>query len=257
MNIFENLPAFLLVFIRVSSFFVTLPLFSYRTMPNIMKIGLSFFLAWITFFSIDAPVIDINGQYFMLIIKESLVGLFVGFIAYVIMSAIQVAGGFIDFQMGFAMANVIDPQTGAQSPILGQFLYTFALLLMLSLNAHHLLIDGIYYSYQFIPIDKLWLPFGEGNLVEFAARTLNSMFIIAFQMSIPVVGCLFLVDIALGIVARTVPQLNIFVVGLPIKIIVSFIMLFLVMAALFGIMQKIMEMTIQTMRDLLGLFGGV
>ena len=67
-------------------------------------------------------------------------------------SAVQIAGSFIDFQMGFAVANVIDPQTGAQSPLVGQFLYTLALLLMLSLNAHHLLLDGIYYSYQYIPV---------------------------------------------------------------------------------------------------------
>ncbi|MED4401516.1 flagellar biosynthetic protein FliR [Metabacillus fastidiosus] len=257
MAIFENFPAFLLIFVRIASFFVTLPLFSYRTMPNILKIGLSFFLAWITFFAINAPVLEINGQYFMLIIKEALVGLLVGFIAYVIMSAIQIAGGFIDFQMGFAMANVIDPQTGAQSPIMGQFLYTFALLLMLGLNAHHLLIDGIYYSYQFVPLGELSFGLGQESTTEFVVKIFNAMFIVAFQMAIPVVGSLFLVDIALGIVARTVPQFNIFVVGLPIKIVVSFIMLFLVMGALFGIMQKIIEMMIRTMRSLLELLGGM
>ena len=77
-----------------------------------------------------------------------------------IMSAIQVAGGFIDFQMGFAMANVIDPQTGAQSPLMGQYLYTIALLFLLAPNGHHLLLDGIFYSYQFIPIDSAFIPFG-------------------------------------------------------------------------------------------------
>ena len=76
-----------------------------------------------------------------------------------IMSAIQIAGGFIDFQMGFAMANVIDPQTGAQSPLMGQYLYTIALLFLLSTDGHHLLLDGIFYSYQFIPIDGAFIPF--------------------------------------------------------------------------------------------------
>ena len=69
-----------------------------------------------------------------------MVGLFIGFVAYMIMSAIQIAGGFIDFQMGFAMANVIDPQTGAQSPLMGQYLYTIALLFLLSTDGHHLLL---------------------------------------------------------------------------------------------------------------------
>ena len=91
--------------------------------------------------------------------KEAMIGLLIGFVAYMIISAIQIAGGFIDFQMGFAIANVIDPQTGAQSPLMGQYLYTFAFLLLLALNGHHLLLDGIFYSYQFIPIDQSLDPF--------------------------------------------------------------------------------------------------
>lgn len=75
----------------------------------------------------DVPALEIDGTFFLLTIKEALVGLMVGFIAYLILSAIQIAGGFIDFQMGFAIANVIDPQTGAQSPLMGQYLYTIAL----------------------------------------------------------------------------------------------------------------------------------
>ena len=92
-----------------------------------------------------------------------------------------------------------------------------------------MLIDGIFYSYQFIPIDQLFVPFGDENFGEFIIQTFNQMFIIAFQMSIPVVGCLFLVDVALGIIARTVPQLNVFVVGLPLKIVVVLSVLLLFM----------------------------
>ncbi|MDQ0227592.1 flagellar biosynthetic protein FliR [Metabacillus niabensis] len=256
-TIIENFPGFLLVFIRITAFFVTLPFFSYRNIPNIHKIGFSFFLAWIMFFTLDLPTIEIDGHFFMLILKEALFGLLIGFSAYFIIAAVQIAGSFIDFQMGFAIANVIDPQTGVQSPLIGQFLYTFALLLMISINAHHLLLDGVFYSYQFVPIDQLYLPLGNENVVEFIVQSFNSMFLIAFQMSIPVVGSLFLVDIALGIVARTVPQLNIFVVGLPLKVGVSFIMLILVMGALFVLMQHLFETMTYTMRGLMELFGGI
>ena len=79
--------------------------------------------------------------------------LFIGIIAYIVISAIQVAGGFIDFQMGFAIANVIHPQTGAQSPLFGQFFNVLAMLLLLTVNGNHMLLDGIFYSYRFIPID--------------------------------------------------------------------------------------------------------
>lgn len=255
-DLIPEFPAFLLVLVRVTSFFLTMPLFSYRTIPTTHKIGLGFFLAWIMFYTIDAPVLEINGAYFLLIMKEALVGLLVGFIAYLILSAIQIAGGFIDFQMGFAIANVIDPQTGAQSPLTGQYFYIVSLLFLLSVNGHHLLLDGIYYSYQFVPIDQAWIPFGDENMVMYVLKAFSSMFMIALQMSLPVVGSLFLVDVALGIVARTVPQLNVFVVGLPLKIGVSFIVIMAVMAVMMGVVSQLFEYALVTMRGLMELIGG-
>lgn len=256
-DLLPEFPAFLLIFVRVTSFFLMMPLFSYRTIPASHKIGFGFFLAWIMFYTIDAPVFEIDAAYFFLIMKEALIGLLVGFIAYLILSAIQIAGGFIDFQMGFAIANVIDPQTGSQSPLTGQYFYIISLLFLLSVNGHHLLIDGVYYSYQFIPIDQVWIPFGNEALVEFVLKSLSSMFMIALQMSIPVVGSLFLVDVALGIVARTVPQLNVFVVGLPLKIGASFIVIILVMGVLMGVVSQLFEYMLVTMRNLMDLIGGL
>ncbi len=251
-----DFPAFLLVLVRVTSFFLMMPLFSYRSIPAGHKIGLGFFMAWIILFTLDVPALEINSTYFLLIIKEALVGVFIGFIAYMILTAIQIAGGFIDFQMGFAIANVIDPQTGAQSPLLGQYLYTIGLLLLLTVNGHHLLLDGVFNSFRFIPLDQMWIPFGNENMVEFVIRAFNSMFIIAFQMAIPVVGSLFLVDVALGIVARTVPQLNVFVVGLPLKIGVSFIVLIAVMSVILLVVSQLFEVMLRTMRGLMELIGG-
>ncbi|RSK27041.1 flagellar type III secretion system protein FliR [Bacillus sp. HMF5848] len=256
-NVFFNLPSFLLVLARVASFFATLPLFSYRNIPTTHKVGIAVFLSWIIMFTIDAPTIEINYMFFMLVIKEALVGLLIGFIAYMIVSAIQIAGGFIDFQMGFAIANVVDPQTGAQSPLMGQYLYTLALLFLLAVDGHHLLLDGVVNSYHFVPLLEVWIPFGNENLIEFVVRAFNSMFLIAFQMSIPLVGSLFLVDIALGIMAKTVPQLNIFVVGYPIKIALSFIILFLIMGLMFMVVEQLFEMMLFTMRGLMDLIGGL
>ncbi|RIW36421.1 flagellar type III secretion system protein FliR [Bacillus salacetis] len=255
-ELIPNLSIFLLVFMRVSAFFITLPLFSYRSIPAQHRIGFAGAIAWIMYYTIDASPIALDAAYILLIMKEAMIGLFIGFTAYMIISAIQVAGSFIDFQMGFAIANVIDPQTGAQSPLVGQYLYTFALLLLLAVDGHHLLLDGVFYSYQFIPIDQAWIPFGNENLVEYIINTFNSVFIIAFQMSIPVVATLFLVDVALGIVARTVPQLNIFVVGFPIKIAVSFLVLFIVLGVMMALMQQMFELMMFTMRDLMKIIGG-
>src|SRR5690625_1542723 len=202
------IPIFLLIFVRMLSFLVVMPLFSYRTIPVMYKIGLSFFLALTVFYTIDASVAVVNELYIILLVKEALVGLLIGFIAYMILAAVQIAGGFIDFQMGFAIANVVDPQTGAQSPIIGQYFYIFALLFLLATNGHHLIIDGMFFSYQIIPLDS-FITLGDESVANFIITTFNQMVIIAFQISIPIVGALFLVDIALGIIARTVPQVKI------------------------------------------------
>ncbi|MER2262357.1 MAG: flagellar biosynthetic protein FliR [Psychrobacillus sp.] len=255
-EIIPSLTVLLLIIARVSAFMITLPLFSHRTIPATHKIAFAVLLSWMMYYTMDVTPFEINGEYILLIIKEVMVGLFIGLLAYIILSAVQIAGGFIDFQMGFAIANVIDPQTGAQSPLIGQFLNIIALLLLLALNGHHLLLDGIFYSYQFIPMETTWLAFGQENYVEFIMKTFAGVFAVAFQMSIPIVATLFLVDIALGITARAVPQLNIFVVGFPIKIGVTFIVLLVMMGVLLAVMQKVFEMMIIAMRDLMIILGG-
>ncbi|OZU90307.1 flagellar biosynthetic protein FliR [Virgibacillus indicus] len=251
----NSIPVFLLIFVRIAAFFVTLPLFSYRTIPAPFKIGFSFFLAFIMYYTVDASAIVIDEMYIFLLLKEILVGLLIGLIAFIILSAVQIAGGFIDFQMGFAIANVMDPQTGAQSPLTGQYFYIFALLFLLSVNGHHLIIDGIFNSYHFIPIDA-FIPFQDGSIADFVITAFNKMFLIAFQIAIPIVGCLFLVDIALGIIARAVPQLNVFVVGLPLKILVSFLVILFFLSLYITLVKGLFETMFETMRGLMQLFGG-
>ena len=103
---------------------MTVPLLAHRTIPAVHRVGFSLFLAVISFSTIkEPPALDIDGLYMMLAVKEAMVGLLLGLIAYIMVSAVQIAGSFIDFQMGFAIANIIDPQTGAQTPLMGQFLY--------------------------------------------------------------------------------------------------------------------------------------
>lgn len=206
-----------------------------------MRIVFAALLAWMLVFTLNVPDLEINGAYIMLVLKEALIGLTIGIIAFMVMSAIQVAGGLIDFQMGFAIANVIDPQTGTQSPLMGQFFNSLALLLLLAVNGHHVLLDGVFYSYQFLPIDQLWPSFGSERVAEHVLKTMAAVFGISFQMAIPIVATLFLVDLALGITARTVPQLNIFVIGFPIKIGVGFLVLFIMGGVIVAMMQRFLK----------------
>ena len=251
-----KISVLLLIFVRVSAFFVTIPLFSYKTIPSQLKIVLAFVLSWMMYYTFSIEAFTINGDYLLLVLKEAVVGLVLGLVVYIVFSVVQIAGGFIDFQMGFAMANIVDPQTGAQSPLMGQFFNFLLLLVFLAINGHHLVLDGIFYSYQFMPIDQFFPKFGDAESIEYIMKLFGAVFAIAFQMSAPIVATLFLVTLALGITGKTVPQLNIFVVGFPIKIAVGFILLITMMGVMVEVMEKVIEIGIIGMRNLMIVLGG-
>lgn len=248
------IPTFLLVFARTIAFLMTIPLFSYRTIPVMYRIGFGFFLALIATVSIEPFDEQLSSIFIILLIKEVAVGLMLGFVAYLILSIVQIAGGFIDFQMGFAIANVIDPQTGAQSPIIGQYFYMIAILFLLAVDGHHMLIHGLISSFDFVSLNRLIAI--DGNITQFIMYTFNYLFVTAFQLAIPIVGSLFLVDVALGMLARTVPQINVFVVGLPLKITVSFTVLFVFMSVYITLAKYLFNTMFATMHQLLVLLGG-
>lgn len=250
------LPFFLLVLIRLSAFFLIAPLFAMRGVPNQFKIGIAAFLALIAT-TVWAPetALVLDGSYTLLIFKELAVGLSLGFTAALLLYAVQIAGSFIDFQMGFAIANVLDPQTGAQVPIIGQFKYTLALLFLLTVNGHHMMLDGVMQSLRVLPAEE-FLSVAPEAIARFMTDLFIEMFIIAFQISLPIVASLFLIDVALGILTKAVPQLNIFAVGLPLKIFVGFVLLLLTMTVFFYLLQILFDKMMISMGELISLLGG-
>src|SRR5690625_4678637 len=152
-GLMQNIPGFLLVLCRISAFFLVAPVFTFRGVPNQFKVGIAFFVALLAY-TISSPVVlSFDGYYMLAILREVLVGALLGFIAYMFFTVVQIAGSFVDLQMGFGIVNVMDPVTGAQSPILGSFKYIIAILLFFSLNGHHYLISAIMDSYQWIPLE--------------------------------------------------------------------------------------------------------
>lgn len=219
--IFAYLPNLLLIFCRMTGFFMTAPIFATRNnVPMQFRVGLAVFIAFLVFFTAGTDrSIPIDAEYVYYIVRESLIGVLLGFVAYLFFTVVQIAGAFIDMQMGFGIANVIDPMTGVQSPVFGSFKYVVAVLLFLSLDGHHYLLLGIMDSYQVIPLDNTFFTaLASGHPTEMLTRSLSAAFTLAFQMAAPVVASMFLADLALGILAKTAPQFNIFVIGLPLKV---------------------------------------
>ncbi|GAB7388232.1 flagellar biosynthetic protein FliR [Bacillaceae bacterium] len=247
---------FLLVFVRITAFFAAAPLFANRGVPNVFKIGLAFFLSLIA-----AGYAETNGEiafderYLLLVVKEALVGIALGFAAAVLLTALQIAGGFIDLQIGFAIANLIDPQTGIQGPLTGNFKYMLALLFLLSMDGHLLLLEGLLRSFEWITVDR-WIPaVFDGRVSTFLTSVFGEMFAIALMIALPVVGSLFLVDLALGIIAKTVPQMNVFVLGLSVKILSSFLLMLIGLPGFFYLLLKLFREMIASVHDLMRILG--
>ncbi|MFS0727856.1 flagellar biosynthetic protein FliR [Paenibacillus sp. 1P07SE] len=250
-------PIFLLIFCRITSFFVVAPIFSTRGVPAAAKIGLGFFVSLMVFLAVgldQTPVLD--AGYVLTVIREILIGLLLGFVAYLFFTIIQTAGSFIDLQMGFGMANVIDPMTGVSTPMLGNFKFMLLILVFLSMNGHHHLLMAIMQSYEWIPLgNELFMRISQGNVSTFLVETFAYTFILSLQMSAPLVVAMFLTDVGLGFLARTAPQFNVFVIGIPLKILVGFLILAMLMPGIVTLFGYIFEEMFKAMEQLLNLLS--
>ena len=150
-------------------------------------------------------------------------GLVIGFVIYTLSAILDGAGQLIDFQMGFTMGAAIDPIYGVQSPMMGNFQMVLATMLLLATNSHHYLIAAMIKSYAYIPLN----PSNLSSNYHFYVLLVSHVFALAIQLAMPVFGALLVSDVGVGLLSRTVPQLNIFSVVFPVKIIFGFIVLYL------------------------------
>jgi flagellar biosynthetic protein FliR len=254
--IMQVLPAFLLVFCRISSFLIVAPIFSSRTIPAPFKVGLAFFISLIVFLTIGFDTsVTADATYILAIMREILAGLLIGYTAYIFFTIVQTAGGLMDLQMGFAMANIIDPISGVTAPIMGNLKYMLLMLVFLSINGHHYLLSAIMDSYKWLPLDnKLFQVYYGGNITLFLIRTFADTFLLAIQISAPIVVAMLLTDFGLALLARTAPQYNVFVIGIPIKIIIGLAMLVILLPGFSALFQIVFDQMFQALEKLFVVF---
>jgi len=212
---------FLLVFARVSGIFTAAPFFGSRNIPVYAKAGVSLLLSYIIVplvFSPNAVFPAAFLPYMALAAGEFLLGIIFGYVSSLVMQAIQMAGHLLDLQIGFGIVNVFDPQFGQAVPLLGNFKYILALLVFLTINGHHILLSALVGSFKLIPVTGVVIP---ASLAGFILDVVSNIFALAFKICLPVLVALILADVAFGILVRTMPQMNIFVIGIPAKIIVG------------------------------------
>lgn len=216
-----ELQHFLFIFLRASAILMTLPVLDSRNIPIVFKAGLALGLGLmvrpLTSLA-PAPVFTDVLPFGIAIANEILVGALVGLSVKLFFTGVQMAGQLAGFQMGFAIANVFDPGASAQVSIPAQIYNLAALLMFLALDGHHLLIRAIAESFRRIPPPALQLS---GERLERFLVLAGDLFVVAVKVGAPLIVALLLLNVALAIVARTVPQMNVFFVAMPVQIAVG------------------------------------
>lgn len=228
---------YLLILFRCLGFLLLTPVFGRREFPPQVKIGLGALLSIIVYPFI--PDINLSSNLWILaasVLKEFMTGITIGYVAFLLFSSLYLAGEIIDMEMGFGIVNVLDSQSNTQVPLMGNYFYILTILLFLTINGHHMLISAIIKSYDLLPLGEAIYQEGVLNTIIISFK---DMFLLGVKIALPVVSVIFLTDLALGIIARTVPQMNVFMVGLPVKIAVGMISMIMVFPMFFIIIDAI------------------
>ena len=211
------LQGFVLVVFRVGAILFAIPLFGGVQVPVMVRAGMALLLSLVLFPSVPGLASAGPNLTWMAtaVLREVAIGFAVGFLVRLIFGAAEMAGQLVGFQMGFALVNVVDPVNSEQIPLLGQLQQLVALLVFLTINGHHMLLRALVESFQVVPLTDGHFS---GAATELLVAATGRMFVIALQVGAPIIGALFVTYVTLGLVARAVPHMNVFIVSLPVTI---------------------------------------
>ena len=226
---------FLLILVRISCFVFVAPFCGAKEVPGRVKVGLSAFVAILVFFAVPMEHTAYTSEigYAVLVLKEGITGLLIGFAAYICNSIILFAGNIIDMDIGLSMAQEFDPMTNSQVTITGNLYQYLLLLMMVVTNMHHYVLRALIDSYQVIPVNGQ--VFQWDSLAESMTTYMADSFVIAFRIVLPVFACMMILNCILGIMAKVAPQMNMFAVGMQMKVLLGLTVLFLTVMLLPGI----------------------
>jgi flagellar biosynthesis protein FliR len=251
----KDVVAFVLILMRAAGIFLSSPIFASRNIPMRVKAAWALLIAFLIF-----PVVEYRPETLpapgiplaMGVVREMLIGLSIGLAATLIFTGIQLAGQIVDIQMGLGMVNIIDPVTSTQISVMGQYYYLVATLVFMAVNGHHIILRAIVDSFGVIPLGQAHFSVALGTKMM---ALFAQVFFIALRVGAPVIAALFITNMALGIIARTVPQMNVFIVGMPLNLAVGFLIsaismsfFVFVLQGLFKGMYRDLAILIQAMR---------
>ncbi|NMB01310.1 MAG: flagellar biosynthetic protein FliR [Firmicutes bacterium] len=227
---------FSLAFIRLGTFLAVVPIFNMRNVPVLVKVGFASLCSLITLPPLDPSWnIEALSSLALLAMQEVAVGLVLALAVILVFAILSFAGHYVDTPLGFGMASVFDPALGGQVPVFSQFYHVVAVLVFFALDGHLWLIQAVAHSFEVIPF---------GNIIRLEPSfwlmmdLVKQMFIIGIQIALPAMATILLTDVGLGIIIRAVPQINVFVLGFPIKITVGLVVVYFTFPTLVHIISQ-------------------
>lgn len=229
------LDVLFLLFLRVSGLLFTAQVFGRNNLPNMAKIGMCAAITYLFFIDLVpvgyALAYESTLTFVLLAVKELVFGLILGYVTNLFLTLVYTAGQLIDMQMGFGMVNIMDVQNNISIPMIGNFLNIALLLIFFTANGHLHLIKILGSTVVRIPIGSV--SFSAADFALVAAELFSKAFLLGVNIALPIIAAGLLTEIVLGVIIRGVPQLNVFSIGIPIKVFLGFAML-MVLLPIFG-----------------------
>lgn len=252
----EKLQFLLLIIVRTSGLFAFAPVFGERGLPNMIRVGLVVMLSLVLVPSVSLHTIEVANSFWQLgglVLQELLIGFLIGLLYRLLFMGVLTAGGIVGYQLGFAMVTVFDKNLASQISVISRMWYTLAILIFLAINGHHLIISAFADSYTIIPPGAFNANAEVGDMI---IKLTAFVFIIALKIAAPIMISLFLTDIALGTIAKTMPTMNVFFIGFPLKITIGLSVMAISLPVFGFVLERTTGYLDQQLRILLTGMGG-
>ena len=229
---YGDLELFLLIFVRVASFVYIAPFFSMSNTPSRVRVGLAFFISVLLYQTgpEQEAAYDTLTGYTIIVMKEAVTGFLIGFGANLCTAVVSFAGQIADMEMGLSMASLFDPATKQQTTMTGVYYNYMVLLLLMISGMHRYLLKALAETYELIPINGA--VFHDDALLQALITFMGDYIIVGFRICLPIFAVMIILNAVLGILAKVSPQLNMFAVGIQMKVLVGFCVLFVTTAML-------------------------
>lgn len=244
------LTAFLFPLARIMGLLASAPVFNNRALPARIRlvVGLVITVALVPVLPPMPAVAPGSWIGMAVLAQQILIGLLLGFTLRIAFAAIDVAGELIGMQMGLSFAVFYDPQAGGQTPVLAEFLGLITTLIFLAMNGHLLALQVLAESFRLLPVGTT--PFGAGGFTAFFAWS-STLFSAGLLLALPLIAALLIANLAMGVLARVAPQLNIFAVGFPVTLLAGFVVMMFMIPYFGAAMEKLFDAAFRAMAEIM------